>query len=111
MEYGDAGNPDWSRLRRIVWRCGTQSIGPARSPCDEAGLTTVAAVDFKGNILDKSRRVIADAPILAVFKQGAGQWLGGHTLPGRLGSATAENPRRPRSRAVGDRGLPDHGDL
>jgi hypothetical protein len=27
----------------------------------------VAAVDFKGNVLDKSRRVIADAPILAVF--------------------------------------------
>ena len=36
---------------------------------DESGLTTVAAVDFKGNVLDKSRRVIADAPILAVFGQ------------------------------------------
>ena len=36
---------------------------------DEAGLTTVVIVDFKGNVLDKSRRVIADAPILAVFAQ------------------------------------------
>jgi RHS repeat-associated protein len=36
---------------------------------DEAGLTAVAAADFKGNVLDKSRRVIADAPILAVFKE------------------------------------------
>jgi hypothetical protein len=36
---------------------------------DEARLTTVAAVDFKGHVLDKSRRVIADAPILAVFNQ------------------------------------------
>jgi RHS repeat-associated protein len=29
----------------------------------------VAALDFKGNLLDKSRRVIADAPMLAVFDQ------------------------------------------
>src|SRR4029434_2669170 len=27
--------------------------------------------DFKGNVFDKSRRVIADAPILAVFAQAA----------------------------------------
>ena len=36
---------------------------------DEAGLATVSAVDFKGNMLEKSRRVIADAPILAAFEQ------------------------------------------
>jgi hypothetical protein len=36
---------------------------------DEAGLTTAWAVDFKGNVLDKSRVVIADEPMLAVFEQ------------------------------------------
>ncbi len=44
-------------------------LGQLHRHHDEAGLTTVAAVDFKGNVLDKSRRVIADAPILAVFDQ------------------------------------------
>ena len=29
----------------------------------------MSAVDFKGNMLEKSRRVIADAPILAAFEQ------------------------------------------
>ncbi len=34
---------------------------------DEAGLLTFAAYDFKGNLLEKARQVIADAAILAVF--------------------------------------------
>src|SRR5262249_41904119 len=44
-------------------------LGQLHRHHDEAGLTTVASMDFKGNVLDKSRRVIADAPILAVFNQ------------------------------------------
>jgi RHS repeat-associated protein len=34
---------------------------------DEAGLTTLAACDFKGNVLGKVRRVIRDEQILSVF--------------------------------------------
>ena len=34
---------------------------------DEAGLTTLAACDFKGNVLWKVRRVIRDEQILSVF--------------------------------------------
>ena len=58
------------RRRRSVRRCEPANLlGQLHRHHDEAGLTTVAAVDFKGNVLDKSRRVIADAPILAVFEQ------------------------------------------
>ena len=36
-------------------------LGQLHRHYDEAGLTAVATEDFKGNVLDKSRRVIADA--------------------------------------------------
>ena len=68
MEYGDAGNPDQAAPERAAMRA-RNLLGQLHRHHDEAGLTTVAAVDFKGNVLDKSRRVIADAPILAVFDQ------------------------------------------
>ena len=68
MEYGDGGIPDQSPPERAAMR-DKNLLGQIRRHHDEAGLTTVAAVDFKGNVLDKSRRVIADAPILAVFNQ------------------------------------------
>ena len=68
MEYGDAGIPNQPALERAAMRDGN-FLGQLIRHHDEAGLTTVAAVDFKGNVLDKSRRVIADAPILAVFDQ------------------------------------------
>jgi RHS repeat-associated protein len=71
MEYGDAGKPaqtESERLEREAMRA-RNLLGRLHRHHDEAGLTTVAAVDFKGNVLDTSRRVIADAPILAVFEQ------------------------------------------
>ena len=57
-----------ARAERAAMRA-RNLLGQLHRHHDEAGLTTVAAVDFKGNVLDKSRRVIADAPILAVFDQ------------------------------------------
>lgn len=68
MEYGDGGIPDQSAPEREAMR-DRNLLGQLIRHHDEAGLTTVAVVDFKGNVLDKSRRVIADAPILAVFDQ------------------------------------------
>lgn len=68
MEYGDAGVPDQAASERAAMR-DRNLLGQLHRHHDEAGLTTVAAVDFKSNVLDKSRRIIADAPILAVFDQ------------------------------------------
>jgi RHS repeat-associated protein len=66
MEYGDAGQLDQPAPEREVMRA-MNLLGQLHRRYDEAGLTTIAAVDFKGNVLDKSRRVFADAPILGVF--------------------------------------------
>jgi hypothetical protein len=68
IEYGDAGIPDQPIAEREAMQ-NKNLLGQLHRHYDEAGLTTIAAVDFKGNVLDKSRRVIADAPILAVFVQ------------------------------------------
>jgi RHS repeat-associated protein len=68
MEYGDGGNPNQAATERAEMR-SRNLLGQIHRHLDEAGLTTVAALDFKGNVLEKSRRVIADAPILAVFNQ------------------------------------------
>jgi RHS repeat-associated protein len=68
IEYGDAGVPDQAAPERAAMR-NKNLLGQLVRHHDEAGLTTIAAVDFKGNALDKFRRLIADAPILAVFKQ------------------------------------------
>jgi RHS repeat-associated protein len=67
LEYGDAGRPDQPTAQRDAARA-QNLLGQLIRHHDEAGLTVVAAVDFKGNVLDKSRRVIADALILAVFR-------------------------------------------
>jgi RHS repeat-associated protein len=70
LEYGDAGIPDQEDPDRDAMRA-KNLLGQLRRHHDEAGLTQVAEVDFKGNVLDKSRCVIADAPILALFAQAA----------------------------------------
>ena len=62
LEYGDA-EPDRETMR------ARNLLGRLYRHYDEAGLTEVAKVHFKGNVLDKSRRVIADTPILEVFVQ------------------------------------------
>ena len=66
MDYGDASSPGQPAADRIAAR-NSNLLGQLARHYDEAGLTVLAAADFKGNGLDKSRRVIADAPILKVF--------------------------------------------
>lgn len=68
LEYGDEGRPDQDAPVRAAMR-DRNLLGRLHRHHDEAGLTEVAEVDFKGNVLDNSRRVIADAPILAAFDQ------------------------------------------
>jgi RHS repeat-associated protein len=67
IDYGDAGDPKQPADKRAAARAQNLLGRPVRS-YDEAGLVTTAAVDFKGNVLESARRVIADAPILATYK-------------------------------------------
>jgi RHS repeat-associated protein len=66
LEYGDGGTPNQPQAERDAART-SNLLGQLIRYHDEAGLLTVTSVDFKGNILEKSRRIIADAPILSVF--------------------------------------------
>lgn len=68
MDYGDAGSSTQAEPERATMR-ERNLLGRLHRHYDEAGLTTVATMDFKGNVLDKSRRIISDAPILKVFDQ------------------------------------------
>jgi RHS repeat-associated protein len=68
LEYGDGSTPEQAGPEREAMR-DRNLLGQLTRHHDEAGLTTVSRVDFKGNVLDKSRQVIADEPILAVFEQ------------------------------------------
>lgn len=70
LTYGDGGTPAQVVANRDAARAGNL-LGHLTAHHDEAGLTTVTLVDFKGNILEKSLRVIGDAPILAVFNNAA----------------------------------------
>jgi RHS repeat-associated protein len=70
IEYGDAGDPAQPPAEREAARA-RNLLGRAVAHYDEAGLVTVATVDFKGNVLDSARRVIADAPILASYERAA----------------------------------------
>jgi RHS repeat-associated protein len=65
LAYGDEGTEDAraeARTRNLLGRLIRHH--------DEAGLLTVEAADFKGNILDSTRRVIADQPILDTIEAG-----------------------------------------
>jgi hypothetical protein len=68
LEYGDAGTPAQPGPGHEVMR-DRNLLGQLTRHHDEAGLTAVSSVDFKGNVVEKSRQVIADEPILAVFEQ------------------------------------------
>lgn len=72
MEYGDAGSSTQAEPERAVMR-DRNLLGKLHRYHDEAGLAEVTSVDFKGNVLDKSRRVIADGPLLKVFDQAPDQ--------------------------------------
>ncbi|MFJ5304863.1 SpvB/TcaC N-terminal domain-containing protein [Streptomyces sp. NPDC088350] len=66
LEYGDGGAADQPPAARAAARELNLLGRPVRHH-DEAGLEAVAVVDFKGNVLESARRVIADAPILATY--------------------------------------------
>ncbi len=64
IDYGDAADDqDAARAANRLGRLWRQY--------DEAGLLTIERYDIKGNVLEKSRRVIRDDPILAVFADAA----------------------------------------
>jgi RHS repeat-associated protein len=71
VEYGDGGTPDQSADDRAAARA-LNLLGRPVQHRHEAGLLRVAAVDFKGNVLAASRRMIADAPILDSYSAAAG---------------------------------------
>ncbi|MFJ3779872.1 SpvB/TcaC N-terminal domain-containing protein [Streptomyces sp. NPDC090075] len=74
IEYGDGGDPAQPAADRAANRAANLLGRPVRHH-DEAGLVTTTAADFKGNVLESSRRVIADAPILDTYAAAAaGGW-------------------------------------
>lgn len=67
LEYGDGGDPNQDRSVRDDNRVRNR-LGALYRHYDEAGLLELSAYDFKGNVLEKSRRMIRDEAILAVFQ-------------------------------------------
>ena len=63
--YGDEGDRTEAQARNL--------LGRAVAHHDEAGLVTIEEVDFKGNVRQAVRQVIADAPLLAIYAQAATQ--------------------------------------
>src|SRR5262249_15411837 len=65
--FGDSAEADVSRgeaaRRNLISRRYKQY--------DEAGLLIFEAYDFKGNVIEKSRRVLSDASLLGVFDNAA----------------------------------------
>ena len=70
VEYGDGGDPGQDPAARDAAR-SNNLLGRPALRYDEAGLVTTTTVDFKGNPLQTTRRVIADAPILATYTAAA----------------------------------------
>ena len=70
MEYGDAGDPDQPAAERNAARAANILRQLVRHH-DGAGLASLIAVDFAGNVIERARRVIADAPLLAAFEGGS----------------------------------------
>jgi RHS repeat-associated protein len=63
VEYGDdAADRDRAREANLLGRVARHH--------DEAGLVEIVAADFKGNVLESVRRVIADQPILDTYASG-----------------------------------------
>lgn len=66
LEYGDGGTPAQPAADRTANRAGNR-LGQVVRYLDEAGLLSFESYDFKGNWLEKTRRVVRDAVILAAF--------------------------------------------
>ncbi|MCZ4123095.1 SpvB/TcaC N-terminal domain-containing protein [Streptomyces sp. H39-S7] len=67
VEYGDGGTAAQPPAARSAARALNLLGRPVRQH-DEAGLVSVAAADFKGNVLESTRRVVADAPVLETYR-------------------------------------------
>ena len=68
IDFGDGGDPGQPPADRDAARARNLLSRPVRHH-DEAGLVTTDLADFKGNTLQATRRVIADAPVLATYDQ------------------------------------------
>jgi RHS repeat-associated protein len=66
IEYGDGGDPDQPPDQRAEHR-DSNRLGKPYRHYDEAGLLAFEIYDFKGNPLEKSRRVLSDGELLTVF--------------------------------------------
>jgi RHS repeat-associated protein len=73
LEYGDGGSPEQPPDERDANRT-LNRLGRLHRLYDEAGLQTISAYDFKANVRVRSRRVIADEAILAVFEPPPPGW-------------------------------------
>ena len=66
LEYGDGGSPAQPGADRTANRARNR-LGKVVRYFDEAGLLSFESYDFKGNLLEKTRRVVSDGAILSVF--------------------------------------------
>lgn len=66
LSYGDGGRSDQPAQERAASRANN-SLGKPVLHKDEAGELSVSAYDFKGNLLAKTRKVIADESIIAAL--------------------------------------------
>jgi RHS repeat-associated protein len=68
IDYADGGDPGQPPADRDTAHA-RNLLGRSIRHHDEAGLVTTDLVDFKGNTLQATRRVIGDAPVLATYDQ------------------------------------------
>lgn len=73
LAYGDGGSAAQPAAERASNRAANCLAKLVRQ-FDEAGLLSLERYDFKGNLLEKTRHVIADDAILAVFDPAPAQW-------------------------------------
>lgn len=73
VEYGDSGDPNQPASDRAVNRAANRLGKPFRH-FDEAGLLTFDRYDFKGNLVEKTRRTISDSALLEVFSPPPPGW-------------------------------------
>jgi RHS repeat-associated protein len=72
-EYGDGGDPNQQAVERDASRRQNR-LGKSYQVYDEAGLQVFESYDLRGNILETTRQVIADAVIGNVFAQALPNW-------------------------------------
>jgi RHS repeat-associated protein len=72
-EYGDGGTSGQPAAERAAARLANR-LGRLSRTFDEAGVLSLGAYDFKGNALEKTRRVVSDTAILSVFNGPPAGW-------------------------------------